>query len=229
MNLIARARAWASEYTSAGRYSPAGQILHWGLAALVFFQLWWGWRMARLPVGADKLDAYQFHAQLGLLTLLLILLRLMWRAFIPSPITDADNKGWQSVAAHVSHYLFYILLIALPISGWVLWSAMAPEQPLSVFGLPWGHLPLSDVADETRWAIMRGALTIHLWMVVVLLVLIVGHSGAALKHHFIDRDDAFAAMAPWIAPLRPKRREGRRHNARGRGAPPSSNAASPSP
>jgi len=221
MNVIARLRGWARGHTRAGRYSPVGQTFHWGLAGLVFLQLWWGWRMGRMPVGADKLDAYQVHAQLGLLTLILMLLRMTWRAFIPGPINDADRQGWRTVAAHIGHYLFYFLLVALPISGWMMWSAMAPKQPLSIFGLPWPHLPIGDLAAETRWTLMRSMQALHFWLVVILVGLIVVHAGAALQHHFIDRDDAFAAMAPLVEPLQPKRPEGTPHTPLKPDAPPS--------
>lgn len=207
MSLAGKIRAWARKDTHGEKdYSPVGQIFHWGMAAIVTFQLFWGWWIGRLPVGSDKLQAYQVHSQIGVLILVLILLRMVWRLMVPGPVNDADKPGWQSVAAHALHYAFYAALIGLPISGWFMWSSMASEQPLSLAGAaPWPQLPLEGLPRETRWAIMRWAEDVHFVLVIALLVMIPIHVGAALKHHFWDRDDVLAGMTPLLEPL-PKRR-----------------------
>jgi cytochrome b561 len=69
--MIAALQAWAARYAADRRYSPVGQIFHWLMAALVLFQLWWGWHMSRIPAGGDKLEAFRIHAELGLLMLVL--------------------------------------------------------------------------------------------------------------------------------------------------------------
>lgn len=205
MNLIGKVRHWARGHTRARRYSPVGMTFHWMMAGLVFFQLWWGWRVGRLPVGPDKLDGYQVHSQLGLAILTLVLLRGLWRLMIPGPVNDADKPGWQSMAAHLTHYVFYALLVLLPVSGWAMWSSMAAEQPLSLGGIvPWPQLPMQSLPETTRWAIMQAAGTTHFVLVLALLVMILLHVGAALKHHFVDRDDVLAGMTPFLEPL-PKR------------------------
>lgn len=210
MTLAEKIRAWARTYTADDRYSPVGQFYHWVMAALVFFQLWWGWWMSRLPVGADKLEGYQLHSRIGVLLMVLILLRGAWRLFIPGPVNDADKPGWQSTAAHLTHYAFYAILVGLPLSGWAMWSSTASSQPLSVAGvLPWPQLPLSNLPERTRWLIMRWADDIHLALVFALLLMLVGHIGAALKHHFWDRDDVLAGMVPWLEPLPKRKRQGR--------------------
>ena len=205
MIVVERLRQWAHGHTRRDVYSPVGQVFHWLMAVLVFFQIWWGWRIGRLPVGPEKLEGYQLHSQSGVLLLVLILLRALWRLMIPGPVNDADKPGWQSTAAHITHYVLYFLMIALPISGWAMWSAMATEQPLSVAGaLPWPQLPLGDLPSRTRWRIMEGAELVHLVLVWALLATLAGHVGAALKHHFIDRDDVLAAMVPFLKPLPPR-------------------------
>lgn len=228
MSFVDRIRTWARKDTHGEKdYSPVGQLFHWTMAALVFFQLWLGWWVGRLPVGPEKLEGYQVHGASGVLLLVLVLLRGLWRLMVPGPQNDADKPGWQSAAAHLTHYVFYLLLIALPISGWAMWSSMAADQPLTLAGVaPWPMLPLEGLSRETRWAVMQWAETIHFGLVIALLILVPLHVGAALKHHFIDRDDVLAAMVPLLEPL-PKRpgrkdREGSRRSA----TPPRSRARS---
>lgn len=202
MSALTSLRRWAARHTGRNVFSPVGQAFHWIMAALVFYQLWWGWWVGQLPVGPEKLEGYQVHAQLGVALLALLFFRMVWRLIIPGPVNDADKPGWESVAARVTHYVFYFLLVALPVTGWAMWSSMAFEQPLTLAGLlPWPLLPLQDLPLEMRWAIMQWSETAHFWMILGLLATIVIHAGAALKHHFIDRDDVLAGMVPFLTPL----------------------------
>src|SRR5690606_20774107 len=89
-DMIEAIRQWAARHTAERRYSPVGVGFHWVMAALISFQVYWGWHMSRLPVGADKLDAFRLHSELGLLMLLLAALRLLWRIIVPGPVNDAD-------------------------------------------------------------------------------------------------------------------------------------------
>ncbi len=204
--VIDRLRRWARGHTRENRYSPVGLAFHWIIAALVFFQLGWGWHAARLPAGYGKIAAYELHTQTGLLILVITLARMGWRMVVPGPQNDADKPGWQSTAAHVTHYVFYASLIGLPISGWAMWSATAQEQPLSLAGvLPWPALPFQELPGALRWRIEDWAGVAHLGFVITLLVLIPVHVGAALKHHLWDRDDSLVGMLPLLK--HPGRRE----------------------
>ena len=122
--MIAALQAWAARYADDRRYSPVGQIFHWMMAALVLFQLWWGWHMSRIPAGGDKIEAFRTHAEIGLLMLVLAAMRALWRLVIPGPVNDADRLGWQTIAAYVTHILFYLCFFGLPLSGWAMWSAV---------------------------------------------------------------------------------------------------------
>lgn len=193
------ARARAARHTERDRYSPVGMAFHWGIAALVFFQIGWGLRMSRLPAGLDKFQAYDLHVQTGLLILVLVLARMLWRILIPGPVNDADKPGIESTLAHLTHYAFYFLLITLPLTGWAMRSTMAREIPMSVAGvMPWPHLPFGGFSLELRQAIMMWAERGHWFLVWSLMLLIVAHVGAALKHHFLDRDDVLAGMLPLV-------------------------------
>ena len=188
---------WAAGHTDAGRYSPVAIVFHWTMAALVVFQLFWGWWMGRLPVGGHKVAAYDLHYAVGVVMLVLILGRAGWRAFAPEPINDADKPGWESVAAHITHYLFYACLLGLPLSGWLMVSATARETDLALAGVArWPLLPLHELTRGRLWAIEAVAEWIHWGLVATLLLLIPIHVGGALKHQVVDRDDVMHGMLP---------------------------------
>jgi len=197
--MIERLRAWSRAHTEEGRYSPVGIAFHWIMAALVLFQLGWGFYTGMIGVGGDKLLAYQVHSAAGLPVLVLAIGRLGWRLIIPGPHNDADTQGAQTVVAHVIHWLFYAAFFALPLSGWMMWSADAGPGPLYLAGvLPWPQLPLDGLSPEVRWGLMQSAESIHQWGVWMLMALIPLHAGAALKHHFWDRHDVLRGMLPEI-------------------------------
>nr|WP_246450480.1 cytochrome b [Sphingomonas rhizophila] len=197
--MIERLRAWAESYTKRGRYSPVGFLFHWVMAALVLFQLGWGFWADWVMPGGDKQFAYQVHSAAGLPVLLLAIARIFWRMLVPSPFNDADRQGLQTKIAHTTAILFYISFFSLPLSGWVMWSSVA-SGPLYVAGvMPWPQLPLGDLAPMSRFALLDLAEDIHVASVILLLVLVPAHVGAALKHHFWDRHDVLRGMLPEVA------------------------------
>ncbi|WP_374471654.1 cytochrome b [Phenylobacterium sp.] len=200
--ILEAVRRWARGHTRRKRYSPVGVAFHWTVAGLILFQLWWGWRTGRLPVGYDKLEAYEVHSQVGLLIFVLTLLRMAWRLMIPGPVNDADKPGWQSQAAHLTHLALYACLLGLPLSGWAMLSATAREQELSVAGVaPWPQLPLDALPEAQRWLIEAWAEQMHFGFIILLLALIPLHVGATAKHEFVDRDDVLRGMLPGIRRL----------------------------
>jgi cytochrome b561 len=206
--LIVNILAWAAGHADEGRYSPVAIVFHWVMAGLVVFQLALGWWMGRAPVGAGKVGAHDLHYAIGLAMLVLVVCRGSWRLLAPPVINDADKPGWESLFAHVGHYVFYLCLFGLPLSGWAMLSATAREEQLLLAGIaPWPLMPFQELTAERRWQIEAAAEWMHFGLVVSLLMLIPVHVAAALKHHFIDRDDVFHGMAP-IVPQRPRRRTG---------------------
>ncbi len=204
--LIVNILEWAAGHHDEGRFSPVAIVFHWTMAALVVFQLGWGWWMGRLPVGGDKIAAQDLHYAIGVLMLVLALGRGAWRLMAPGPINDADKPGWESTAASITHYLFYTCLFGLPLTGWMMISATAREQELTLLGLvPWPLLPLQDLAFVRRWQIEAVSEWMHWGLIVTLLLLIPLHVGAALKHQIIDRDDVLHGMLP-VVPLPTRRR-----------------------
>lgn len=194
--MIEALQAWAARYAADRRYSPVGQIFHWVMAALVIFQLGWGWYMSRVPAGGDKLEAFRVHAELGLLMLVLAALRAIWRLIIPGPVNDADRLGWQTAAAYVTHILFYLCFFGLPLSGWAMWSTVQGEE-LKVAGIiPFPYMPFETLARHLQWWILDWAEGIHALLILLLVAMVPIHVGAALKHHFWDRHDVLRGMLP---------------------------------
>ncbi len=199
MKLHRLVRQWALNYTRAGKYSPVGVWFHWIMAGLVIFQLMLGWTMSRDLVGGGKLATYELHSELGLTILLLAILRFAWRLFIPDPDNDADAPGWESAAAHITHVLFYTLFALLPLSGWAMWSAIQPVEPLRIGGLiAVPPMPFHSLSRAWQYEVLEWAKSLHLWGVVGLALLVPLHVGAALKHHFWDRDDVVTGILPEI-------------------------------
>ena len=195
--MIRQLRRWADKHSARGRYTPVGITFHWVMAAMVIYQLLAGWRMERLAVGADRVGAYAEHAGLGLLILLLAMLRGIWRLMIPGPVNDADEPGWQADAAHLTHILFYALFALLPLSGWMMWSALPPAAPMELGGLvPIPPMPFDTLSMEWKLRLLEGAERAHGIGVLGLALLVPLHIGAALKHHFWDRHDVLEGMLP---------------------------------
>ena len=220
--MIEAIQAWAARYAADRRYSPVGQGFHWTMAALILFQLFWGWHMSRVPAGGEKFEAFRGHAELGLFMFVLAILRAIWRLIVPGPINDADRLGWQTLAAYVTHILFYICFFALPLSGWAMWSTVKGEE-LKVAGIiPWPYMPFETLAPRIQWWILDWAEGIHALLIISLVLMVPIHVGAALKHHFWDRHDVLRGMLPDLeeddaeAPKhKPKPRAPRRSKAAG--------------
>jgi cytochrome b561 len=202
---VMRLLEWAAGHADEGRYSPVAIAFHWTMAALIFVQLGLGWWMGRAPAGPDKAEAYGVHFAIGILMLALAAGRLGWRTLAPGPINDADKPGWQTTAAHITHGVFYVCLLGLPLSGWLIVSATARDQPLTLLGLPWPLLPLGTLPNTTLWGLEAVGEWIHRGLIVSLLLLVPLHIAAALEHHFIARDDVLHGMLPIVEPPPPRR------------------------
>ena len=193
MNLVA-AIEWAEGYNRRGLYSPIGVAFHWVMAALMIFQLAYGWYLGWQPVGGNKNVGYQTHAEIGLTIMLLGTLRLFWRSQIGGP----DNVDGASLAGKASGLLqawFYFSFFALPISGWVMWSTLPGDLPLSIAGvIPFPNLPFDQLSDGLQQRLMQGAAAAHFWIVWITALVIPGHAGAAVLHYLIKRDKVLPSM-----------------------------------
>lgn len=186
-------------------YHPIGIAFHWAMAALVFFQIGWGWWTSLQPAGYAKVDAYAIHALCGMILLALAFLRAGWRTIapfiLPALEKPEDLPGWQRRAAEATHIALYALMFVLPLSGWLMLSAGATSNQIHLaFGLSAPALPFTAELSFIESAhLEQTAETIHFYCVWALMALVSAHIGAALKHHFIDRDDVLARILPILA------------------------------
>ncbi|MGB0449775.1 MAG: cytochrome b [Porticoccaceae bacterium] len=163
-----------------------GKLLHWLTALLIFIQIPLGYYAEELKLSPLKLDLFVWHKSIGMLVLLLAAVRLLWRITGTIPIS-LDSSKVQRRLAQLAHTLLYGLMIALPISGWIITSAA--NIPTKLFWLV--ELPAIAGPDETLKSM---AAEVHEICVTMLIIILVAHIGAALRHHFILRDSILKRM-----------------------------------
>lgn len=171
------------------RFGVVAMLFHWVMAIIIIVMIGLGLYMVNLPVSLQKFKYYSWHKEWGVLVLMLATLRLAWRFCNAKPALPSHMPAWEQFAAHSVHYVFYGLMFALPLTGWLLSSAAG----LSVSFFGWFVLPDLVAPSETTRQLMTA---IHKWLAYGLIAAILGHLGAALKHHFIDKDDILRRMLP---------------------------------
>ena len=177
----------ATRAYQAERYSRVAIAFHWTIAALVIFNIAVGLGHDPFPALRALMPA---HKAIGLTVLALTALRVTWRLAHRPPPLPADTPGWERGAAHATHWTLYLLLVALPLSGWVMVSGPLGRRPLSWFGaFDMPYLPVTSPAAESA-AKAHGLLG---W---VMLALVLLHVAAALRHHLVLRDRVLARMLP---------------------------------
>lgn len=172
-------------------YTRTAIALHWLVAIAIVATFSVGLYMHELPLSPTKLRIYSWHKWTGVTIFLLVLWRLVWRLTHRPPGLPAGMPAWQHVAAELVHRLLYVLMIAVPLSGWLMSSAKGFQT------VYFGVLPLPDLLAKNKE--LGDALTlVHKTLNFTLAGLVLAHIGAALKHHFVDRDDVLARMLPFI-------------------------------
>lgn len=173
------------QHKDSQRYSLFAILLHWITVASLVLIAAIGWYMSELPDGAMGQEfLYQFHKSLGITVLFLTLARIVWRLMNPPPPLPSDLSRGEKLIASVVHAGFYVLLFAIPVSGWIYVSTTRDFQvPTVLFGIiSWPHLPLTENSNvESINAIAESTHSALVWATVVLLVL---HVAGAVKHQF---------------------------------------------
>lgn len=179
--------------TAAARYSRGAIVLHWVIAILIMLNFLGAWQAEDLPK-AEAMAIMAGHKAMGITILTLSVLRLIWRlAYRPPPLIES-LKAWEAAVAKVTHFAFYFLTIAVPLAGWCMHSAGSGGKPVSWFGLfDIPALPVS--ADKPTTGMFH---EMHEIFAFAMLLLIVLHVGAALKHQFLDHDGTMRRVVPWL-------------------------------
>src|ERR1700758_1499334 len=169
------------------RFTPLQRLLHWLMAVCILAMLFIGVGMVS-TVKPKYLALVSIHKPLGIAILVLALIRLAVRLRYGAPSLPADLPEPMTLAAQLSHYVLYVLMIAMPLIGWGMLSAAA--YPVVLFGgvhLP-AILPQSDSLHTLLW-------DAHFYLAFVFFALVLLHIAAALFHSLVPRDGGFEAMA----------------------------------
>jgi cytochrome b561 len=170
-------------------YTATAKTLHWLMTLLLIGLVTLGVYMHELPLSPRKLQLYSWHKWAGVTAFLLVALRLAWRLAHRPPALPQTMTPLARRAASVTHGLLYLLMFAIPLSGWLMSSAKGFQT------VYFGVLPLPDLLAKDA-ALGDALQQVHMSLNMLFAVLVIGHAGAALKHHFIDRDDILARMLP---------------------------------
>jgi cytochrome b561 len=183
---------------SNARYSHVAIALHWTLAFLILLQIVLGWWMNEwVPDHSPTQKAIEgVHISVGLTVLLLVVVRIVWRLMHRPPPLPPGIAGWERALAGAGHALFYVLMLALPLTGWAMVSLHAGGH-ISFWGLPWPQMPGMAELGGANPRPLRGQLQlVHtnllIWVILANLVL---HIAGALKHQF-DHHPVFQRMWP---------------------------------
>ncbi|WP_426030315.1 YceI family protein [Caulobacter sp. DWP3-1-3b2] len=194
--------AGRTRYTPPSRYTTVAIILHWLIAAAIIFQIILGWRMGDGPKGPTTYAIFQLHKSIGITILLLSLGRLAWRLTHRPPPHPVGQPRWETIASQVVHVAFYVIMIGLPITGWIIVSTSRLPIPTVLFGaIPWPHLPfLPELAAGPKHLWNQVGELGHGLLVKTTYLLLALHLGAVAKHQILDRDAVFGHMAAGAKP-----------------------------
>lgn len=171
----------------AERYTPLARVLHWTSAVLVLGLLAVGLWMTGLPISRLKLEVFAWHKWIGLTVLVLTVLRLLWRRRAPPPSLPEALAAWERRLAPAGHWALLLLLLALPVSGWLMSSAGG------VMVIWFGVLPMPDLVPRDRqlFAALR---TTHHLLAFTLMGVIALHVAAVVRHDVFRRDGIVRRM-----------------------------------
>ena len=171
------------------KYTSTAIALHWLMALGLIGLFAFGLYMADLPLSPQKLQFYSWHKWAGVILFLLVFIRLAWRVVHRPPALPEHMGRGEQFVAHAGHGLIYLLMFAVPLSGWLMSSAKGIQTVL------FGVLPIPDLLEKNK-ELGHLLQTLHWGLNMLLAAVVVGHAAAALKHHFIDKDDVLTRMLP---------------------------------
>jgi cytochrome b561 len=177
------------EKSMSAQYTRTAKSLHWLMALMIIGMIPLGMYMHELPVSPEKLQLYSWHKWVGVTVFVLLLVRVSWRITHQPPSLPWQMSKIQRMASHAGHIALYLLMLLIPLSGWLMSSAKGYQT------VWFGVLPIPDLLGKDKelgdtLAEVHESLS---WAMVMLLIV---HVVASLKHHFMDRDDVLTRMLP---------------------------------
>jgi len=147
-----------------------------------------GLYMVELELSPQKLKLFSWHKWAGVTIFMLAVIRVLWR-FVSPPPPYPDMPAWQRMAAHATHGAIYVLIFAIPLSGWLMSSAFGFQT------VYFGVFPIPDLLAKNK-ELAESLKELHEILNIVLWLLLLAHVAAALKHHYVDRDAVLYRMLP---------------------------------
>lgn len=193
------------------RYSIGLIIFHWISALIVLVLIGTGWWMLELIRDPELMKSafpiFQFHKSLGILIFVITLGRIALRLRRKAPSLPAGMPGWERLTAIVTQATFYLLLLAIPVTGWLYISTewaesldkefRAPTLFFGQFVVPYASV-IADAEAETRRTLSFHLSGAHGWLAYALLVLIALHVAATFKHLLVSKDNVLSHMVPGL-------------------------------
>ncbi|MFA7680448.1 MAG: cytochrome b [Pigmentiphaga sp.] len=173
------------------RYNRTAVLLHWLIAVMILGTLALGLTMVDLPLSPNKLKLYSWHKWAGMTVFALVIVRVIWRLTHQAPALPSSMGPLSRLLAHAGHWTLYALMVAIPLSGWLMSSAQG-------FSVVWfGVLPIPDLVPASpAWG--ERLASVHTLLNDALLVVLAGHIGAALYHYLVKKDGVMARMVPFL-------------------------------
>lgn len=171
-------------------YGSMTKFIHWAIVIAVYAMIAIGYLQQEMKEGAFQDQMYDFHKALGLTILFVMAFRVIWRFTNVSPSLPSTVPTWQRFASRFVHLSLYACLFLMPITGWIMATASGNTPSFfGLFNLPMPGIPLNKPLAHT-------ANEIHETVAIVLICAIVIHVAAAIKHHFVDKDNVLQRMLP---------------------------------
>jgi cytochrome b561 len=175
-----------------GVYAKPAIAMHWIIALLIFAAFGLGLYMTDIPgFTPTKLKLFSYHKWIGITVLIVAVLRVLWRLTHPVPGPVPGMPKWQHAAAEAAHLGLYLLILAVPLTGYLL--SVAAGVKVVYLGL-W-ELPMPFDKSDALKDIFGMA---HEWLNWTMAAIVVLHILAALKHHVVDRDGTLRRMVPFL-------------------------------
>lgn len=183
-----------SAKNTATQWGSVSKTLHWLIAILILALGIVGLIMGELPKTPKYFWVYTMHKSIGITVLTLVVMRLLWRLYAGAPQPVPGTPSWQERIASATHWLLYILMFAIPLSGW-LYDSASGLRPFKLFGL--FDMPKLIAPSEQAAQISHN---IHEWGFWLLILVVIAHASAAIYHHIHQRDATLVRMLPqgWL-------------------------------
>ena len=186
------------------RYTLVAILFHWTIAALIVLNLYFGFRLGFVK-GLEQFNLFQLYKSVGITILLFSVLRLAWRLLNPPPPEPIGLKGWERISSLAVHWGFYVIMIGMPLTGWIVVSTSSLNIPTLLYHLvPWPHFPgVHALPDGPKTAVNHLSDITHVTLAFATLGLLFLHLGAVAKHHLFDHEPILTRMLPATRRRRP--------------------------